>query len=407
MKKLSSRERVLRTIAGESVDRIPIWPPIAWHPLLPEPEPGSWKAKPNYQEVVQVVRENCDFLVHLEIPQLVSREKAMKDAVLHAVYGGFFDRRFFLTPPERVDEEVETSRNGQKITTFTVHTPKGDLRSRVRVDPKIDTLWDIEPLIKEVDDVEKLLSVPHHFTEPDLASYFSDVEKLGDWGTPVCFVTTPLVMISHLMDFTKFLEWTITERALIDRMLEIACERVTERLQYALDHGVGPLFRFGGSEQATPPMMSKQGFDDFVINYEGRLWKMVRDAGQIVWVHCHGKIATVLDKWIQGGVQLLDPVEPPPQGDIEIGDAKRRAAAGPMTLIGNIEYSDLSQLPTDKIEAQVKQAVCDGGRKYFILGASEFPISEISNVTRDNLICFVEAGIKYGTFSRDEPCREI
>ncbi len=147
-------------------------------------------------------------------------------------------------------------------------------------------------------------------------------------------------------------------------------------------------------------MMSKRAFEQFILKYERPLWQMVRDAGQIVWVHCHGKINTVIDDFVQGGVQLLDPVEPPPQGDIDIEEAKRRAAAGPMTLIGNIQYSDLCQLPTDEFETLVKRAIFEGGRKHFILGPTEFPISAIDKLTRDNLICYIEAGLKYGTFDK-------
>jgi hypothetical protein len=121
-------------------------------------------------------------------------------------------------------------------------------------------------------------------------------------------------------------------------------------------------------------------------------------------VHCHGRVNTVLDEFVQGGVQLLDPVEPPPQGDIEIAEAKQRAAAGPMTLIGNIEHSDLCQRSTQEIERLVRQAVCDGGRKHFILGASDVPISAIDERVRDNLICFIEAGIRYGTFDTESSC---
>lgn len=143
--------------------------------------------------------------------------------------------------------------------------------------------------------------------------------------------------------------------------------------------------------------MSKRAFEQFILKYERPLWQMVRDAGQIVWVHCHGKINMVIDDFVQGGVQLLDPVEPPPQGDIEIEEAKRRASAGPMTLIGNIQYSDLCQRPTNEFESLIKRAICDGGRQHFILGPTEFPISAIDKLTRDNLIRYIEAGIKYGT----------
>lgn len=395
---LTSRERVRRTIAGEPVDRVPIWAPIDWNPLHPDIEPDSWKAQPYAQEVIQATAKYCDILIHIGIPEKVSQGDSQRNARLQAVYGGFFDRRFFLSPPELIDEMVEATEDSGTITTYIIHAPKGDLQSRVKVEADVDTLWDIEPLIKEVADVEKLLSVPYRFEEPDLEFYFSQAERLGERGTPVCFVTSPMVMISHLMHFQTFFEWIAMERPLIDRLLNTIYGRVAERLQYVLEHGVGPVFRFGGSEQATPPMMSKRLFDQFILQYERPLWQMVHKAEKTAWVHCHGKVNTVIDDFVEGGVQMLDPVEPPPQGDIDIAEAKQRAAAGPMTLIGNIQYSDLCQRSTQEIEALVERAICEGGRKHFILGPTEFPISALDGRLRDNLLCYIEAGVKYGTF---------
>ncbi len=395
---LTSQERVRRTIVGEPVDRVPIWAPIDWNPLHPDVEADSWKAEPYAQKVIQATAEHCDVLVHVGLPAKASQGDSQRNDRLQAAYGGFFDRRFFLSPTELIDETVETTKDGGTITTYVVHTPKGDVQSRVKVEANVDTLWDIEPLIKEVADVEKLLSVPYRLEEPDLDVYFSEAERLGERGTPVCFVTSPMVMISHLMHFQAFFEWVAVERPLIDRLLDVAYERVAERLQYVLDRGVGPIFRFGGSEQATPPMMSKRMFNQFILKYERPLWQMVRKAGKTVWVHCHGKVNTVIDDFVEGGVQLLDPVEPPPQGDIDIAEAKRRAAAGPMTLIGNIQYSDLCQRSTQELERLVEQAICKGGRQHVILGPTEFPISTIDERLRDNLLCYIEAGVKYGTF---------
>jgi uroporphyrinogen-III decarboxylase len=403
MTKLSSKDRILRTIAGEPVDRIPIWPPIPWHPLAAKPAPGDWKNHANYQRLIPLVAEHCDFLVHLIVPEGNSAEATVEEYTRRACYGGFFDRRFFLSPPECIEQAETIGVNGSKITRYTLHTPKGDLTATERIDPEIDTTWLVEPLIKEVEDVEKLLSVPYRFTPPDLAAFMADAVRLGDRGVPVCFVTTPMVMVSHMMEFQQFLEWTIAERPLIDRMIGTIYERLAGRLQYVLDHGLQAIVRFGGCEQATPPMMSRRGFEDFILKYEAPLWQMVRRAGQIVWVHCHGRINTVLDDFVAGGVQLTDPVEPPPQGDIGIGEAKRRAAAGPLTLIGNIEQSDFRGKSADEMEMLVKLAVEEGGRKHFILGHSDVVISAVDDLTRDNLIRFIEAGVKYGTFDHGSP----
>ncbi len=145
--------------------------------------------------------------------------------------------------------------------------------------------------------------------------------------------------------------------------------------------------------------MSKRSFDEFIVKYEGRLWDLVRKAGKTVWVHCHGRAATVLDRFISGGVQLLDPVGTPTAGNIDIGPAKEQAAGAGMTLIGNIEMSDLPTCTPDEIEARVKKAVCDGGPKHFILAATDFAISRVDDHMRENIIRMIDTGLKFGTFN--------
>ncbi len=395
MEKLSSRERILRTIAGKPVDHVPLFAPIAWNPLTPEPVPPDWKAQPNYQHLVTLAKQHCDFFAQLEIPERTPLRNLKQGYGMQGIPEGIFDRRFFLAPPDCVEVCGEEMRAGTRLIRYRVHTPRGVLTTTDAVRAGEDTVWEFEPLIKDVDDAEKLVALPHRFDPPDLAKYFAQREQLGERGVAVCFVSSPVVMVSRLTGFQKFLEWTITERALLDRMFRIIQERIAERLQFALDRGAGPIFRFGGSEQATPPMMSAHGFDHFVLGYEQPLWQRVRQAGKIVWVHCHGKVGTVIEKFRDGGAQLLDPVEPPPQGNIEIADAKARARAGPLTLIGNIEFSALQNDTPDQIETQVRRAIQDGGTPHLILGASAEIISAVDDRLRDNVVRFIEAGIKY------------
>jgi len=297
MEKLASRERILRTVAGQPVDRVPIFAPVPWHPLAPEPDPKNWKARPNYQRLLPLVAEHCDFFVHLDVAERVPIGNPGGGQVRGHPSGSIFDRRFFLAHPENV----------------------------------------------------------------------------------------------HVIE----------DRLELDTMLQIIQERLSERLHWALEHGVGPFLRFGGSEQATPPMMSKRLFEEFIIGYEAPLWKMVREAGGIVWVHCHGKVATVLNRFVENGVQMLDPVEPPPQGDITIKEAKARAAAGPLTLIGNVEMSDLQNGTPELIERLVREAICEGGRKHFIMGTSEVTVSAVDDQLRENIIAYLETAARYAPFERD------
>jgi hypothetical protein len=393
---MTSRERILRTIAAKPVDRVPIFAPLPWHPLQPAPEPGDWHTARNYQALVARAAEVCDFFVQLEIPERTPFRNARKAYALGGVPEGIFDRRFLLVPPENVELQSATAHDGTTEYRYAVHTPRGALTTVEAIRPGEDTVWEIEPLVKSAEDAESLLAVPYRFDKPDMSSYYARRAELGERGVAVCFISSPLVMVSRLTGFQTFLEWTVTEKSLVERLIRTAQERVAERLQYVLANDAGPIFRFGGSEQATPPMMSGRAFDRYIVGYEGPLWEMVRAAGRIVWVHCHGRVRTVIDKFVDGGVQVMDPTEPPPQGDIEIGEAKRLAARGPMTLVGNIEFSELESRTPDEIAEQVRRAIEDGGKQRIILGASAEVIAGVSDRLRDNILAFIDAGLRYG-----------
>jgi hypothetical protein len=59
------------------------------------------------------------------------------------------------------------------------------------------------------------------------------------------------------------------------------------------------------------------------------------------------------------GVTGLDPIEPPPQGDVQLVDVRREYGAQ-MVLFGNIEAAELELLSPDAFEARVAQALREG-----------------------------------------------
>jgi uroporphyrinogen-III decarboxylase len=394
MTSLTSHERLLRTIEGRPVDRIPIRSPLNWNPLEPEPEPGSWQDACNYRLVRDLVAESCDFLVNICVPEAHEADTAGQKGY-ERLTGGIFERRFFLIPPEYVHVAEQGLHDQRRYTTYLIRTPKGELRTTDEEDPEIDTTWNTEPLIKDLEDAERILSVPYCFESPDPTPFLSCRDRLGNRGLASIFISSPITHISRMMHFETFLEWTVSERDLIHRMLAVITERIAERLSWALDHGIGPVFHFGGMEQATPPMMSNRLFDEMVVGYEGELSRMVRDRGGIVHVHCHGRVGTVLERIIEMGAHMLDPLEPPPAGDIDLAEARRRVA-GRLVLIGNIEWSDFEHRSPDDIEELVCRAIEAGGPDRFILAASDETISAVSDRLRENLVRFVEAGIRYG-----------
>jgi methionine synthase II (cobalamin-independent) len=123
---------------------------------------------------------------------------------------------------------------------------------------------------------------------------------------------------------------------------------------------------------------------------------LVHRYGGIVHVHCHGKVKEIFPRLLDIGVDVLDPMEPPPDGDMTLVEAQRMAQ-GRMTLIGGLEYRDFEMCTPDEIEAKTKEAIEQGGRTHYVVGPSAVAMTYISGHFRDNVIRFIETGLKYGT----------
>ena len=69
----------------------------------------------------------------------------------------------------------------------------------------------------------------------------------------------------------------------------------------------------------------------------------------------------------------LDPVEPPPQGDMHLIDIRREIGAGTV-LFGNIEASEIELLSPEAFEVRVRQALDEGtsgeGRGFVLMPSS-------------------------------------
>lgn len=396
---MTSRERILKTIKGEKADRVPIYAPapdvtqsiinpsgidvsnpVAYLLMDGIPALDEWITQgSNYLEIVKLAEEKCEKVWTYGFPE--------------------FDRRFLLIPREFIKVAKVETENGSFLINYQVQTPKGSLEYVCEKRKNISTVWDRKYLIKDKKDVEKILSVPYEFQKPNIEDFFKykdEIEQKG--GLMYTFVSTPMVCVSQLFRFSEFLIWSATEKSIIVKLIETAFERIYQQLEYLLQKGVGPIFHFGGSEQATPPMMSPELYDKFVVKYDRQLFKLVHRYNCYVAVHCHGRIKSILDKMIDMGADLTDPVEPPPNGDIEIGEAKRQAK-GKITLVGNIEFEDLEHCSSKEINEKVKKAIYEGGRERFILAPSAGPITFVSNRLKENCIQFIESGIKYGRFS--------
>ena len=111
-------------------------------------------------------------------------------------------------------------------------------------------------------------------------------------------------------------------------------------------------------------------------------------------------MAQVLDIILETGCDGIDPCEPPPDGDIELDEVKRRCQARGVSVWGNIELKLLEQAAPGHVRAEVRkimdQAKAGGG---FVLIPTAAPISLVlSPRTEANYKALIDAGIEFGKY---------
>jgi hypothetical protein len=300
-----------------------------------------------------------------------------------------------ISDPDAVT--TQTYRSGQATHyEYRVRTPQGDLTAHYTENDGCHTIWRHDLLIKSDEDIDRFLAAPFVPGQPDRAAFEVTRQALGERGLMEIELPDPLCLVVENMSYEDFMVRTLQNPAKIDALLDQMAGLLQEYLTTLLEAGFGPVFRIFGPEYAAPPVMSPAFFKRAVVAYDRPLIDLIHKYGGFVRYHCHGPIARILDDFLALGVDLTDPCEAPPGGDITLRQLADRVGRD-LVLMGNIQLDDLERAEPEKITRLVAEAVeIVGGRAPFILCPTAFPFSApLPELTERNLVAFLDAAEKY------------
>jgi len=381
---VNSKERLLAVLKGDMPDRVPIntlelqgWKSNDWY-----------NKQPKYAELMDYIRKNTDG-INFWYPYTGQRI-------------GDSDKGLgrFLTGTKKITEELRSWREGEDTyTEIIIKTPKGDLKMVERFNDLVNTVWVIEHFVKDLSDLEKVLSIPYEPFLPDTSSLIQAQIEIGDKGIITTDIGDPIVYVFDLFKYDEFLMFAMTEEKRMHQLLEIYFERIYNYLQYLLENGAGPLVRIYGPELATPPYLPNRLFKDYVYNYDKKLIDLIHKYDCYCRVHAHGRVGQVLEYIADMGADAIDPVEAPPSGDIELAEAKR-IIGDRVTIFGNIQLHDL-ELRNEKEIIEITKRTIDqgapGGR--FVLMPTAAPLDvELKERTKNNYVAMIDTALSYGKY---------
>ncbi len=343
---MTPRERMLAAIRGDTVDRVPLDLPGF---RLRTREQVDQLADPRARQLGHRVFEHVAWF-H-EVPSRVNR--------------------CLVTPSQCITTREEALSGGVRRAVHTIDTPRGPLTQVRQFDPAAQTWWTVKNPVESMDDIDRIRSVrweaPIDLAPPEGAHCTDGFERRGILSTSI---SSPVVCVAGMMNYEWFLELALTEPEVVAELTEICRRRILAILDMLLSRPGIEYVWIGGSEWVTPPMASPAIYDALVQEQERRIIEAIHQRGDIIThVHCHGRVRHALSRMIERGVDYTEPVEPPPDGDITMAEAKA-LAAGRIALGGNVECRVLCNESVEAVDAAARAAF-EGGSYRLVLRPSE------------------------------------
>jgi len=251
--------------------------------------------------------------------------------------------------------------NGSRFTRTTVRACGRTMTALARRDPEVSTVWQVEHLLKDLDDLKAYLALPDEVFafDADPAPLVVAEDEVGEGGIVMVDCGDPLCEAASLFSMADYTVVAFTEGRLFHRLLEKVAGPIHRRTEQVAEAFPGRLWRICGAEYATEPYLPPHLFQEYVARYTGPMVEAIREDGGFARVHCHGRIRSALPHIVGMGADAIDPIEPPPQGDVLLADVRREYGKD-LVLFGNLESSAVETMPPAEFERVVAKALRDG-----------------------------------------------
>lgn len=366
---MNRRERLMATLRGEQVDR----PPVSFYGLngLDEDpddnDPFNIYSHPSWRSLIDLTREKTDRIVMRSVAYASVQPDPIKD----------------------ISETETYLSDGSRFTIQRIQIGDHILTSRTRRDADVNTVWTEEHLLKNVDDLRAFLQIPEPNPDDtmDTRAVIHAEAALSDTGIVMIDTPDPLCLAASLFDMAEYTVIAMTEQSLFHRLLERFASTLLQKTEAVAKALPCRLWRIYGPEYASPPFLPPHLFREYVCRYVKPMIEVIHRHGGFARIHSHGNLKAILDDIASMGADGLDPIEPPPQGDVELAYVRERYGKD-IVLFGNLEMSDIENLPTEQFSEKVERALDEGTSgtsRGFVLMPSACPYGrELSTLTLRN-----------------------
>ncbi len=382
MDTMTGKERLLAAFRREPVDHVPCSPRI--HAWLME-QYGDGKI----ERYLQLAERFPAFDPHLPVgPFILPSELSYRES--------------YDLPDVAYRFEKHLADDGFTEVRRWFDTPKGELTDVTRIPPAGDRRFGISPnpvrsehLVKSNADVDRLRYLIADKSRADLSAYHDAAALFGERGlVEVCILSALCHRAGDVLGMEDLMVAYYDDRGLFDALLGMYQDEMMAEVRRCLDDGIRHFFAnwyYNSMSSGWSPAIWEEVFAPQLKE----MTEAVHAAGGTVNLYDDGICMPILDLLAACEIDVLQTLTPPPVGDVDLADAKRRIGDR-VCLMGHVDLLYVIQRGTPgQIREAVREAVevaAPGGG--FILGTSD---SIRDGTPEANVEAYFSAAAEFGT----------
>lgn len=333
---MTSRQRLLTALRRGTPDRVP----VTMYEFSPFNTQEWFNQEPSYAALIELERQWGDSFVRAPVDDLP----------------------ILLGDPNNVHGSQSRHADGTIVKTTEIDTPKGRLRAVTRRDPGLMTNWQVEPLIKSDQDIERVLAMPDPPCPIDVARLRELETRVGEQGVMLFSLGDALGHVVGLFDFEDFVLRACSDDGPIRALLDKAQEQVLRAIRACNQAVREACIRLWGPEYAGAPLMNPAVyFRRYVVERDRQATELIHAGGNFSVIHCHGRLRALLDMILEIGADALEPVETLPMStaDVTLADVKARLGER-MCVMGAVQSLVLETGSPEQMHDHIRQALQAG-----------------------------------------------
>ncbi|MEW6356099.1 MAG: uroporphyrinogen decarboxylase family protein [Planctomycetota bacterium] len=375
---LSSRDRLMATLNHQEPDHVPV---MFWGTIAPLRD--RWKDR--FDRVLKLRELGVDDQMTIGAP-------------------------WAYHPDVKVTVTRDNSHADYPRLTKTLETPKGTLRLTVKKTP--DYPWDNPPLVgdhnwsrateflvKGPEDLDKLRYLFYDTAKTDLTSFRENAKRVRQFCAEEHVLVnghaaSPSNFAMGLVGASNMMMHSVDNLGFIEELLDIIHTWSTRRLEIVLEEGPDTV-QFSGIYESTA-FWSPRDFAQLFLPRVKEYADLAHHAGATFHYFSDARIMDHLETFRDMGVDALSYLNPPPMGDADLAEIKRRVG-DTICLWGGVSAPlTIEQGTSEDVREAVKSAIrvaAPGGG--FILATADAIMKESAY---DNMMTMIRTCREFGKY---------